>query len=315
MAQLRLLLRVLGFGVFASVFYTVLLTSLPRPLPTAVVRDLNVPRGGYGHNLTRMAEARTWGQVDILFLGSSHAYRGFDTRIFAQAGARSFNLGSSRQTPLQYEVLLKRHLSDLSPRVVIIEVEPHVFMSDGVEGALDLMANGPIDRDVLRLAWRIGHLRTWNALLHNGGKQVLGLGAADVEERRKGPDTYIPGGFVEQDMAYNTRVPGAGRADLTPRAMQLAALDRALAMLQAQGIEVLLVEAPVTSARYASYSDHARFADRMRERATYIDMNGAAELDDRLHFYDNHHLNQRGVELFNAALIDTLRVRGYLPAP
>ncbi|MBK7296388.1 MAG: hypothetical protein IPI91_06900 [Flavobacteriales bacterium] len=41
-------------------------------------------------------------------------------------------------------------------------------------------------------------------------------------------------------------------------------------------------------------------------------MNDKVALTDTLHFTDGHHLNQAGVELFNAALIDTLIERGWL---
>ena len=38
--------------------------------------------------------------------------------------------------------------------------------------------------------------------------------------------------------------------------------------------------------------------------AEYYNFNNIMEVDDSLHFYDAHHLNQDGVELFNEKLIE-----------
>ena len=62
-------------------------------------------RGGHLHS--RLLEINKHQNVDVLFLGSSHAYRGFDTRIFKESGIASFNLGSSSQAPVQSLLLLK----------------------------------------------------------------------------------------------------------------------------------------------------------------------------------------------------------------
>ena len=86
-----------------------------------------------------MSWTRKIKNVDVLFLGSSHAYRGFDPRIFRKRGYSSFNLGSSAQTPSQTKVWLKRYLKHLNPKIVIYEVYPGTFSSDGIEASLDLV--------------------------------------------------------------------------------------------------------------------------------------------------------------------------------
>src|SRR5438477_3987320 len=65
--------------------------------------------GGIGHTLQRLREVESVGSVDILFIGSSHAYRGFDPRLFAETGLTSFNLGSKAQSPLNSYFLLKHY--------------------------------------------------------------------------------------------------------------------------------------------------------------------------------------------------------------
>ena len=110
------------FVGFAVLFYIVALLLAPQSLK----KNLLYTRGGNGHLYSRIQELRTKKPVEILFLGSSHAYRGFDTRIFDAAGLKSFNLGSSAQSPMQTYVLASKYLSTLKPRLVVYEVNPGV---------------------------------------------------------------------------------------------------------------------------------------------------------------------------------------------
>ena len=54
---------------------------------------------------------------------------------------KTFNLGSSSQTPIQTKMLLDEHLDRLNPKLVVFEVYPVVFQLEGVESALDFIAN------------------------------------------------------------------------------------------------------------------------------------------------------------------------------
>lgn len=315
MEQGRLLLRLMAFTAFAGAMYLLFLAFVPQRPAYRAIRDLKVPLGGYGHTWSRFNEAERYGPVDVLFLGSSHAYRGLDTRIWEAHGIRAFNLGSSRQTPLQSELMLQRHLSSLRPRTVLLEVDPSTFASDGVESGLDVLANGPADTGAWRLAWRLGHLKTWNTLLYTWVRWgIWGRPRLD-EARTKGMDTYIPGGFVEREVTHNRPRPPGKPEPMPPLPMQLRAFERMQDLVQQAGARLVLVEAPVTRAWRATYVEHDAFAERMRTAGPYLDMFGAVELDDSLHFYDAHHLNQHGVELFNRVLIRQLASEGLIDLP
>src|SRR5689334_14184152 len=96
----NLFAAILAFGIF----YIVAVAALG----TLPFKNLNYRLGAYGHLFTRVKEIDSVKKVDILFLGSSHSYRGFDPRIFKQYGLTSFNLGSSSQTPIQAKILLEK---------------------------------------------------------------------------------------------------------------------------------------------------------------------------------------------------------------
>ena len=82
-------------------------------------------------SLVRFRELQTVSDVDIIFIGSSHCYRGFDPRIFERLGLKTFNMGSTSQTPLNSYYLIRDKLDQLKPKLVIIELYPVILAGDG----------------------------------------------------------------------------------------------------------------------------------------------------------------------------------------
>lgn len=272
--------------------------------PQSFKPNLNYKRGGAGHLLTRLKEVKERKDLDILFLGSSHAYRGFDTRLFENVSNDVFNLGSSSQTPIQTEILLKRYLSLLKPKMVVYEVYPEIFTMDGVESALDLISNDTNDRHSLTMALNINHPKVYNTLIfgvldHFFGENVV------VEDARHGNDVYIPGGFVQKDLTPFKHAVTPTKS-LNFNTKQLKKFEEVLAILERHQCRVVLVFAPVTKEQYRTFGDMKTFDKKMRELGEYYNFNDLMNLDDSVHFYDAHHLNQKGVEIFNKQLIELL---------
>jgi len=313
--QLKYLGQLLLFGGFLLLAYPVLISVGKTVLPSTYMRNVPYPVGGYGHMYTRVREAATAGKVDILFLGSSHAYRGFDTRIWAKHGFSSFNFGSSAQSLIQSELLLKCSIKELDPQVIIMEVNPLLFSSDGVESALDLIANRPIDLATVGMVYREKHIKTTNALFYGTLRQTLGVDDDLVESAQEDDAKYIPGGFVERIIGqYQPEAEADQKEPEEYVTEQVAAFERILLLVQRAGKKIILVEAPVSNFTYAHMRAPQReFEQFMTGKADILNMNGHVGLNDTLHFTDGHHLNQTGVELFNAALIDTLNASGFLP--
>lgn len=314
--QLKYLGQLLLFGGFLLLTYPVLISVGKTALPNTYMRNVPYPVGGYGHMHTRVREAATSGKVDILFLGSSHAYRGFDTRIWAQHGFSSFNFGSSAQSLIQSELLLKCSMKELDPQVIIMEVNPILFSSDGVESALDLIANRPIDLATVGMVYREKHIKTTNALFYGTLRQTLGIDDGLVESAQEDDGQYIPGGFVERKTGrYQPEAEADQKESEEFVTEQIEAFDRILQLAHRTGKKLILVEAPVPHFTYAHMLAPQREFEKFMasRRAVFLNMNGKVALTDTLHFTDGHHLNQAGVELFNAALIDTLTGSGWLP--
>ena len=249
---------------------------------------------------TKVRETDTVRDVDVLFLGSSHAYRTFDPRIFDSCGLHIVNLGSSNQTPLQSEVLLRTLLQRVNPRLVVMEVHPDIMVLDGVESAIYMVSNMPPSWPMVRMALRT---RNWRVLMtalyampHNG----LSPSFRHFVENEEG---YVQGGFVEHPMECYSPQPIESKA-IVSVSQQEEALARCVAYLKGQGVPYLLLEVPDTKVLTDSYTNLSDFQDAMRQYGNYHYY--PVPLDDSLHFYNANHLNQRGVEIYDAFIIDTL---------
>jgi len=292
-----------AFIPFAFGIYVVLVCLWGDWAPDFLKKNLNYRVGSYGHMFTRIAEVKQTKDVDLLFLGSSHTYRGFDTRIFKQAGYNAFNLGSSSQTPIQTKILLERYLTTLNPDTVIYEVYPGTFSSDGVESSLDLIANDNNDLATLKMAFKINHIKTYNTLIYGFYRDIFNKNASFSEPTAKDGDQYVSGGYVEKNMSYYkpaTPVPNKWRLET----QQLRIFEDILDLLKAKNIPVILVQAPVTASEYAAYANNDEVDKILSSYGVYYNFNGLPALNDSLHFYDAHHLNQAGVEIFNRELIE-----------
>ncbi len=303
----KFLLNSVLFSLSATIGYCLLIIVwgeifLHNERPNLIYR-----RAGYGHTLSRLNDAKVVNHTKVLFLGSSHAYRGFDVRYMHRQKINAFNLGTSAQTAEVTEVLLNRYLDSIKPKLVIIEVAPTVFNLDGVEAALDVLANDTIDLNAAKLAVRVNNLRVYNTLIYAYYRGLRNRDSKVVEKKIKGRDTYRKNGYVERKVTYFKKKSYSPRK-YTFRDDQLAALNRIISKLKRRDLPYILVQAPVTRGIYERYTNRQEFESMIKEMGPYYDFNKLVKLDDSLHFYDAFHLNQQGVEIFNQKLIHTLRL-------
>lgn len=311
----RLLKKLSLFFCLLFLFDALLVCLGGEFLPTSVTKPfVRYRRCGGGHLFSRLKEARNVKDVDLLVLGTSHAYRGYDTRIFGQAGYRTFNLGSSIQTALQTELLLERYLDSIRPKRVIFDVNPVIFGNDGSESAADVISNDHIDWHTMEMAFKVNKFKVYNTLLFGVYRQIAGRDAHLDESDRYGHDHYISGGYVETKLNKNH----AAHKVLPAVAYQFAnhqqkAFDHVLKMLKDRKIPYVLVQAPVTHMYYASKTNNGYTDSLLATKGRYYNFNGRLTLDQVYDFYDNNHLSQQGVEKYNHVLIGTLEEDGFLP--
>ena len=293
--MMRFLKHIVLFSVFAS---------LPIALFLGLTAHLNtniVFKKQGGHLYSRINEIPKFPKVDVLFVGSSHAYRGFDIRLFTKNGISSFNLGSSSQSPIQSLYILEKYLDSIDCEKIVFEVSPQAFSSDGIESALDMISNDNMNWRTVKMGLEAKHMKVFNTLLYSAYRQFLNLDSNFSEEKTKGKDTYISGGFVERQQQEFRK---SASTPYEIRQRQLAAFEKIVEVIKGRGIELILVQAPVTLAEYKMYESNEKFDALMSTYSVYYNFNELITLSDSVHFYDSHHLNQYGVEVFNNALVD-----------
>lgn len=294
--------RTLMFVLTACVGYVVLLCIFGD---MGWVRTGNLKMGNQGHIFTRMKEAKEYHDVDVLFLGSSHCYRTFDTRFYEAHGIHCYNLGSSNQSPIQTRVLLDAYLDSLRPKFVVFEVHDDIMRNDGVESAVDMLINVPITAEATKMAWGLKNMKvlnTWAYSLYN--QKIMHRLDNFVEDSVIHNFRHIRGGFLETDSCdfVRRRYP---RKDLTIQPKQLKALKQCLAMLDERQIPYLLVETQDAQQYRKSVKNHDWFEQQMSALGPYY--YEILPMDDTLHFYDSYHFNKEGVKIFNEHFINILQ--------
>lgn len=301
--------RMFLFGLTLVLVYPVFICIWGDFAPNFLKKNLNYKRGGNGHLFTRVLEVKNIKKnTDVLFLGSSHAYRGFDTRIFEKHKINSFNLGSSAQTPIQSEVLIDRYLKRINPEKVVFEVNPASFINDGVESAIDLISNDINTLGCFKMALKINHIKVYNTLIYGVYNDLLRREESFVENPVKGNQTYVKGGYVESKLEHYVKTNDTIQRTWQWNQSQFEAFEKVCEKIRSKNIELILVQAPITKSTYSLYDNNDEFDSRIREYdyGIYYNFNNKVKLDDEKHFADFHHLNQDGVNVFNNYFIENI---------
>ena len=303
----KFLINISLFGLFAIVFYLVIMPLWSSVLPFYMSKNVRSCMGCYGHTFTRMQDAQKTKNVDVLIVGSSHAYRGIDPRILQKDGISAFNLGSSAQTPINTKVLLHQYLEQIKPKLVVYEAYAGTMNIDGVESSLDILSNNKIDINSIKMANEVHNLLAYNTLIFSGFRQTFGLNKTFNEVANQGVDTYIsPTGYVETKFRNNIfNNENISKWDL--RETQKEEFENNIQYIKSKGIEVYIIQAPITNTLYKSINNNKEVDQFLGKLGHYKNYQNLVELKDSTDFFDNNHLNQIGVEKFNLILSKDLK--------
>lgn len=303
---------------YAAVVFTVA-TLFPAPGTLADLTNI-LPSGRPGQSYMTYQEFETTGQVDVVVVGSSHAYRSFDPRIFDRYGLTTFNLGSRAQTPLNGYYVLRDRLDQLRPRIAVIEVYPVVMANEGAESALFLLESAPSTAGLLQMSLATLDISVYNNLFLRAvrGGPPLDLGPEDV---LSAVDRYVGRGYVEKDDSFND--PTVSQPETVEmHSRQLRYLRRMIDMLREADAEVVLVVTPLPDETVADILNYDELTEELADvaesrGATYLDFNVGYDLplSRPEHYYDHHHLRQAGVEIFMPAFMEALVEAGLVEAP
>jgi len=307
----KFIVDILKFGSIGTVIYILGVIICGEFFPGMLYNNLQYDFGANDYIHYKLEELKEEKEYDIVFVGSSHCYRTFDTRLFQERGFSSINLGSKSQSHIQTNVWLKDFIDQMNPKLLIYEVYPIMFSVDGIESTVDMVNNEYPLNSLAKTIWQQKHLKVINSIIFRRYREIFFGNYRDYVKENFG-SRYIDGGFVEKvedvESEYNVDSMYVDILDV-----QLKAFKQNVSLLKDKGVPYVLVEAPVTTQSF----DHMIGADIVRDTISkygdYINFNTISNLDDHKHFFDHDHLNQEGVEVFIPSFIDYLEDRGVLP--
>lgn len=302
-------LTFLGIGIVLYVLTFLVLCRTQVGSTPSILRSNNYYAFLSGTDQERFEGFDTTRRYDVVVLGSSHAYRGYDPALFAARGWDLHVLGSSAQTAMHGHYLLRDLLPSGRTGLLIIDLyAPTTWMQDGLESTSLLTRNLPWDRTARSISWAQQDLRAWNMWM---------LRLIGTNERPLPADTTCRSGYCPQPDSLHRAVQPVPPRAFTPLPHQLEHFRRMLALADERGIPTVLVTHYLhgSSDRALHEAFHRQVMEELRAypHIRYIDLAYGHAADDRHHFHDQGHLNQAGVDLFNDQLMDSLVTLGLLP--
>lgn len=278
--------------------------------------NIRATTGGFGHSLLRYREAEKLSEIDGLFLGSSHVYRGIDTRIFRNAGLNCFNFGNSNQTPLNSYYILKNYLPKIRTKRVYVEIYYALLVETGLESAIDIISNSELNSQTFQMANAIQSKTALITWLHQYARRQFYSLNNEVQIPFKN-DSYISGGFVETKRKTNNKITDLSRCkSFIGDLKQLQYIDSIQKLCNDNACELVLFMAPVNQDCYDKIMNldekNEEILNFVQSRElNFINFNTPVNykkmaLDPAIDWYDNTHLTQSGVEKFNRYFIKVL---------
>lgn len=262
--------------------------------------------------------------IDVLFLGSSHAYRSFDPRIFDQRlCVNSFNLGTSGQNPVISYFLYKESMR-IGHNVKLLIIDIYFKAISGEDNDYDsslyvykylnfslnkvnMFTHAFAFPSSLKVLSKIYNNRNavelW-ALPHLGEK----VDASDKTSVYGGIGYWESDKIVSENELKNNEFRGT-KVSLNEH--RLNYLNRIIETALKKGCKVLLVSSPIPPTSFREIVNYETFYKKLSGLAKsfkidFIDYN-VENIENRLfddkHFMDDDHLNKYGVAIYNDILI------------
>jgi hypothetical protein len=250
-----------------------------------------------------LAELDQTEDIDIIVLGSSHAYRGYDPRFLEQKGRKFFNAGSSAQTFETSLHIAQNHINFDGDEIVILDIYPVIFEIEGVETIQRLIVDETHQGAAFDLVMQTKDFRSINSFVK---RQIC---VTDTND-------WILKGYVEKGYCSNPdtlkTLPPADTTEFLPLDKNIEDFVELFHFLKNKAEHIVFVSHPMPNDLRKIEMGDFLLKHTMESSLDFLDYT----TDDRfdLHdFSDPYHLNQAGVEKFNNLLIPTVYYKASLP--
>ncbi|QMU29687.1 DUF1574 family protein [Adhaeribacter radiodurans] len=307
---------------YFAIIYAASLTGFTNWLPNA---KYTTGKGYY--TLSRFREIDKFSNIDVLFLGSSQVYRGFDTRQFEQKGLKAFNLGTSAQSPYNSYFLLQEYLPKLKPKYIVLDLYWHMMTKEDVtESTVDLISNHELTDNIVDMALTTHDYTIISSLVSNYVSRVH-TPLTKVREKKLPKEIYIPGGFVESTVpeaelamtnpkkAYQFRNLDSKLKE--PSEFQLEYLEKIIKLCKQNNTKLVFVLLPVTKEYKNNLTNYNDYINRIssvskKNNVPFIDYNTrkGLSLSSSEDFLDKNHLSPSGASKLDKFIYQDLTSLG-----
>lgn len=291
--------------LFAALFYI-----MPSGLPFIYrATQGNVLRGGgTWHKLKNFDTNKQW---DVIVLGSSHAYRGYDPAVFQHRGLNMYNLGTSNQNMMCTYYLAVNRIKKSNCKLIVLDVYDRALSTTQLESMSDIIQNAPDDKTALQIALSTPDIRAINMLtLRYFNKTIAPLNTDTAG--------YF-NGYIETRKYLNPIKADSAKPTVhyKTNTQQLKYLKKLLTYFKEEGIPVVAAEHPLPA--LYTVREHDQFlADIVPIFKDYnipfFDHTFDPDFTGKLaYFFDPTHLNFRGVSKYNERLLKEFVQTGIIP--
>jgi hypothetical protein len=296
------------FVVFLIAFYAVCVVLINRTYISGKriacwVNPQFAAIGGQDYLVTHNWDSTA--SYDVVVAGSSHAYRGYDPRIFAKRKLNMYTIGTGYQNTMASLILLENDCQLTPGGLVIIDLFDNTFSGDGMGCFSRLIPNAVSTEtafDLTRAKWDI---RLFNAL-----SCYLASDNYRIETPVK--EGFIYNGYSESldssKVVLDTLINPNTKFNFDQK--YLAPLESIIDLANNRKCQVVLASHPAPNTPLNRTFHHAFLAylePVLREsKVIYLDYSFHTSFHPRHHFMDANHLNQAGVAIYNELLLDKL---------
>ncbi len=310
-----LIFLVCSFSIYISILF--LLVRLQYKNSRLIYSAVDATSVKGGDNYRRFHEFDVDKNYDLIILGSSHAYRGYDIHNFDSIGLKSYNLGSSAQSIGLTNILAKNLINKKNTKRVILEIYQNSFVKNKatLEDASILIANVKENGLAFKIALNNNDVRSYNHFFI----RVL----SDTQMPKKSIDDgdYYKGYCSTNKKIIN--VDSITKAIKTnPKSWKnseidtdkLKDLDMLIKYLKSESIKAVVCShyTPIETDRFIEKLVSSQIEKVCNANGVkYLNYMFKHNINTQNNFSDHHHLNMNGVKNYNLRLIRDLKEIGF----
>lgn len=295
-------------------------------------------------------DAKSLDSLDVLILGSSHAFKTFDPRIFKDKGYQMLSLATPSQTPQNSYFILKDFFDGVLspkdrrplPKVIVHELYCKTISDrSALESYMRSVEHHPATYNFFKLGALTKNVTSINMFFSSMLKRKFGL----YEEKRTYSDApvYVKYGYYK---TTSTRGEAHRRYDLpieqmvfeneqakiqykrekirdssicsgAPSEHQMSYLKKIIDLSNSYRVPVVLVVAPMPSDYTLNIKNYGKILDSLESFASennisFIEDFSSIKINEKTDFADRDHLNVLGAAKVSKFFIQKLEEEGFL---